>query len=50
MSKKTRVELSLEKKVDLIKQSGGKSHRQLAEIYGIGRTQWQMSRMNSKVT
>ena len=34
-----RTELSLTKKVELIKNSSGKSHRQLAEIYGIGRTQ-----------
>ncbi|XP_007890259.1 tigger transposable element-derived protein 4 [Callorhinchus milii] len=34
-----RKELSLRERVDLIKNSRGKSHRELAVIYGIGRTQ-----------
>ena len=39
MSKRKRSELSLAEKVEVIKNSEGKSHRQLAEKFGIGRTQ-----------
>ena len=39
MSKRKRVELSLSEKIDLIKNSDGRSCRQLADQYGIGRTQ-----------
>ncbi|KAK2155260.1 hypothetical protein LSH36_244g00018 [Paralvinella palmiformis] len=39
MSRPKRIELTLDQKVALIKESEGKSHRQLAEMYGIGRTQ-----------
>jgi hypothetical protein len=38
MSKK-RKELCLKEKIDLINESAGKSQRQLAEKYGIGKTQ-----------
>lgn len=38
-SKRKRTELCLEDKVKLIKDSPGKSQRQLAEQYGIGKTQ-----------
>ena len=36
-----RVELSLKKKVELIKSSDGKSQRDLAKQFGIGKTQVQ---------
>ena len=39
MSRQKRRELTLEMKVALIRSSEGKSHRQLADLYGIGRTQ-----------
>lgn len=39
MSKRKRVELSLSEKIDIIKNSDGRSCRQLADQYGIGRTQ-----------
>ena len=39
-AKVKRVELSLEKKIELIKASQfGKSHRDLAQSFGIGKTQ-----------
>ena len=41
MATKKRRELTLKDKIDLIKKSDGKSSRQLAEIYGVGRTQVQ---------
>ena len=41
MAGRTRTKLSLKQKVDLLKNSEGRSSRQLAEIYGIGRTQVQ---------
>ena len=41
MARRKRNELTLQKKVDLLKNSDGKSSRQLAEIYGAGRTQVQ---------
>ena len=41
MASRKRNELTLQKKVDLLKNSDGKSSRQLAEIYGVGRTQVQ---------
>ena len=36
---RVRNELSLKAKLDVIRNSNGKSHRQLAERYNIGRTQ-----------
>ena len=39
MPPKSRKELSLKDKVQLIRNSEGKTHRQLAEKYGIGKTQ-----------
>ena len=41
MASRKRNELTLQKKVDLLKNSDGKSSRQLAEISGVGRTQVQ---------
>ena len=41
MASRKRNELTLQKKVDLLKNSDGKGSRQLAEIYGVGRTQVQ---------
>ena len=41
MAIRKRNEPTLQKKVDLLKNSDGKSSRQLAEIYGVGRTQAQ---------
>lgn len=41
MASRKRNELSLRQKVDLLKSSEGKSSRQLAEFYGVGRTQVQ---------
>ena len=41
MAGRTRTELSLKQKVDLLKNSEGRNSRQLAEIYGIGKTQVQ---------
>ena len=41
MEKRKRKELTLKEKVDLIKLSDGKSQRQLAETFGIGKTQVQ---------
>ena len=39
MSKSKRVELTLARKIELIKASSGKSLRQLADVFGVGKTQ-----------
>ena len=41
MAARKRTELSIKEKVELLKNSDGKSSRQLAEKYGVGRTQVQ---------
>ena len=41
MATQKRTELSIKEKVELLKNSAGKSSRQLAEKYGVGRTQVQ---------
>ena len=41
MATRKRTELSIKEKVELLKNSDGKSSRQLAEKYGVGRTQVQ---------
>ena len=41
MAKRKRTELSLEGKVKLIKASSGRNQRQLADQFGIGKTQVQ---------
>ena len=41
MATRKRTELSMKEKVELLKNSDGKSSRQLAEKHGVGRTQVQ---------
>ena len=41
MATQKRTELSIKEKVELLKNSDGKSSRQLSEKYGVGRTQVQ---------
>ena len=44
MATQKRTELLIKEKVELLKNSDGKSSRQLAEKYGVGRTQVQKTR------
>ena len=39
MSKSKRVQLTLARKIELIKASSGKSLRQLADVFGVSKTQ-----------
>ena len=41
MATRRRTELAIKEKVELLKNSDGKSSRQLAEKYGVSRTQLQ---------
>ena len=41
MATRKRTELAIKEKVELLKNSDGKSNRQLAEKYGVGCTQVQ---------